>query len=136
MAEPCLPRKRKRPARYKDGDAEAEFSDTPEHHYRVTLYNEAIDLIVNCLGNRFDQPGYRMYSTLEQLLLKGRKGECYDEQMAIISERYANDINTPNLKIQLQTLSTNLETHSDVSLGSVVTYLQGLPRIGRTLTQK
>ena len=133
VAEPCLPRKRKRPARYEDGDAEAEFSDTPEHHYRVTLYNEAIDLIVNCLGNRFDQPGYRMYSTLEQLLLKGCKGECYDEQMAIISERYANDINTPNLKIQLQTLSTNLETHSDVSLGSVVTYLQGLPRIGRTL---
>ena len=41
-----------------------------------------------------------MYSSLEQLLLKGCKGECYDEQMAIVSERYADDINTPNLKIQ------------------------------------
>ena len=46
ISEPRLPRKRKRPARYEDGEAAAEFSDTAEHYYRVTLYNEAIDLIV------------------------------------------------------------------------------------------
>ena len=36
-----------------------------------------------------------------------------------------------NLRIQLQTLSTNLGT--DVSLGNVVKYLQGLPKVGRSL---
>ena len=75
VSEPCLPRKRKRPARYEDGKAAAEFCHTPEHYYRVTVYNRAIDLIVACLADRFDQPGYRMYSTLEQLLLKVCRGE-------------------------------------------------------------
>ena len=36
-----------------------------------------------------------------------------------------------NLRIQLQTLSTNLGT--DVSLGNMVKYLQGLPKVGRSL---
>ena len=38
---------------------------------------------------------------------------------------------TCNLRLQLQTLSTNLGT--DVSLGNVVKYLQGLPKVGRSL---
>ena len=29
----------------------AEFSDTAEHYYVVTLYNETIDLIVACLAD-------------------------------------------------------------------------------------
>ena len=131
VSEPCLPRKRKRPARYEDGEAAAEFCHTPEHYYRVTVYNRAIDLIVACLADCFDQPGYRMYSTLEQLLLKVCRGEGHNEELATITERYSADMHMANLRIQLQTLSTNLDT--DVSLGNVVKYLQGLPKVGRSL---
>lgn len=131
MSEPCLPRKRRRPARYEDGEAAAEFSHTPEHYYRVTVYNQTIDMIVTCLADRFDQPGYRMYSKLEQLLLKACRGESHDEERAIITERYSSDIDTANLMTQLQVLCTNLD--GDVSLKDVVEYLQELPKACRSL---
>ena len=33
-------------------------------------YYEAIDLIVSCIEERFDQPGYKIYNSLESLLMK------------------------------------------------------------------
>lgn len=132
VSEPTLPRKRIRPSRYEDGDAPPEFSDTAEHYYRVTLYNEAIDLIVNCLTDRFDQPGYKIYSNLEQLLLKGCRGECHDEEMTFICQYYTADIHVDNLEVQLTTLSTNMDSNN-VTLETVVNYLQGLSSVGRTL---
>ena len=109
------------------------FFPTPECYYRVTLYNEAIDLILNCLADRFDQPGYRMYSTLEQLLLKACKRQCYEEEMATKSERYSADIDIANLKIQLQTLSINMNCDLDVTVENVVKYLRELSPVGRSL---
>ena len=64
-----LPRQHKRPKRYDDGLSSGTFHDSPKSYYRQ-LYYEAIDNIVSCLNDRFDQPGYRIYSNLEQLLVK------------------------------------------------------------------
>ena len=133
VSEPCLPRKRRRPARYEGGEAAAEFCHSPEHYYRVAVYNTTIDLIVTCLEDRFDQPGYRMYSNMEQLLLKASQNENHDSELAVIRERYSRDIHIDNPKIQLQTLQTNLDPHDDVSLHNVVKYLQGLPKVARSL---
>ena len=67
-----------------------------------------------------------MYSTLEELLLKGCMGECYDKVMTFNSEHYSADIHVANLKVQLRTLvSTNVDS-DDVTLGNVIKYLQGL----------
>ena len=52
--------------------------------------------------------------------------------MTFISEHYSADIDINNLKVQLLTLSTNLD-NSEVTLANVVKYLQGLSREGRTL---
>ena len=123
VSVPCLPRKRKRPARYEYGEAAPEFSETPEHHYTVTAYNQAIDVIVTCLEDRFDQQGYRVYSRLEQLLLKACKGESYTEELGIITEYYGADLSTDDLKVQLLTLSTNLDTSSDIFLPDVLRFL-------------
>ena len=32
-----------------------------------------LDLIIQCTDDPFNQPGYRMYSALEALLVKGRR---------------------------------------------------------------
>ena len=133
VSDPCLPHKRKRPARYEYGEAAPEFSETPEHHYTVTAYNQAIDVIVTCLEDRFDQQGYRVYSRLEQLLLKACKGESYTEELGIITEHYGADLSTDDLKVQLLTLSTNLDTSSDISLPDVLRFLRELPAAGRVL---
>ena len=72
IQDPQLPRRRKRPARFDDGDHNSHYHhETPKEYYRQ-LYYEAIDNTTRCLVDRFDQPGYKKYCQLEQLLIKGR----------------------------------------------------------------
>ena len=70
--EPILPRKRRAPRRIEIGESPAEFHGNVISHYRV-FYFEALDLIIQCIDDRFNQPGYRLYSALETLLGKGCK---------------------------------------------------------------
>ena len=84
---PSLPRHRKRPMRYEYGIPAAEFASEPEDHYR-RIYYEALDLIIESINERFDQPGYGLYSNLEQLLLKAVRHEDYKEELKSVSELY------------------------------------------------
>ena len=61
----CLIMQRKIPKRYDDGLAEGDFPTEPKALY-CQHYFEAIDL-VNCIKDRFEQPGYEVYRNLEQL---------------------------------------------------------------------
>ena len=88
---------------------------------------------MSCLANRFDQRGYRMYSTLEQLLLKACRNEAYAEEMADISDRDSADMNILGLNMQLQTLSVIYASDKSVSVGSVVKFFQNLTKVQRTL---
>ncbi len=63
-----LPRRRKIPRRL-DDRSEQSFPETVEQHYRI-VYFEALDLIIACVFDRFDQPGYKTYSNVQNLLLK------------------------------------------------------------------
>ena len=65
---------RKIPKRYDDGLAEGDFPTDPKALYCL-YYFEAIDLVVNCIKDRFEQPGYEVYRNLEQLLLKACQKE-------------------------------------------------------------
>jgi hypothetical protein len=58
--EPDLPRQRRIPRRYDEGSANADFPSTTENHYK-RIYFEALDLVMNGIKNRFDQPGYKVY---------------------------------------------------------------------------
>ena len=52
----------------------------PQDYYR-RIYYEALDLIIESITDRFDQPGYGLYSNLEQLLLKAVRHEDYEEEL-------------------------------------------------------
>ena len=67
--ETALPRKRKRTVQYKSGNAMPEFHSSVEEYYRQA-YLEVLDVICSTIEDRFRQPGYQLYSNLEQLLLK------------------------------------------------------------------
>lgn len=54
-----------------------------EDLYRHT-YFEALDLIVCSIKERFDQPGYKVYSNLECVLVKAVKKDNYDEKLKYI----------------------------------------------------
>ena len=123
---PVLPRQRKRPRRYEDGSAEGAFPDKVEDLYRV-VYFEAIDLIVNCIKDRFDQPGYQQYRKLEELLVNAANKEPYDEHLKQITDFYKGDFDTRILELQLDVMACNIPRDSPTdthNLASVLQYLR------------
>ena len=70
--DPVLPRQRKRPRRYESGTSEGSFPQTIQDLHRITYY-EALDLIISSIKSHFDQPGYKTYSKLEDLLKAAKK---------------------------------------------------------------
>ena len=60
---PVLPRKRRCPARFDDGKAVGDHPSAPPTLYRQYYY-EALDLTINCIKSRFEQPGCNTYQHL------------------------------------------------------------------------
>ena len=120
IEEPRLPRRRKTPRRFEVGDAEPNFLPTAADHYK-RIYFEALDLIT-CIKGRFDQPGYRIYTKLESLILKAAENSSYEEELAFVLHHYSTDFNSDSLKVQLQNLS-DAQKHL---LSEVVTLLNSL----------
>ena len=79
VEESKLPHERKQPKSFEEG-APLAFDSSAEDMYR-RYYFEALDLIVQAIKDRFDQPGYRVYHCLESLLLKSTKEEDFSEEL-------------------------------------------------------
>lgn len=130
-----LPRQRKRPKRYDDGVAPAEFDITAEDRYR-RIYFEALDIIVETIKNRFNQPGYKIYKGLEDLLVKAANSSDYSDSLEYITSIYGSDINKCNLDIQLKTLGNTIptpEAKCESTITDVIKYLQNLSTTERNL---
>lgn len=117
VSEPSLPRKRKRPVRYEDGEASPEFPDSVKSFYR-SIYFNSLDVIITCIQNRFDQPGYTILSQLEAVLLKAINNEEYSEELHSVCKFYKEEINSTLVKNQLDTLSATIyrEINADSTL--------------------
>lgn len=109
--EPSLPRRRRFESGSRDGYA---FPDTPVDHYR-RVYYEAVDLITTCINNRFDQPGYKIYRNIEDLLLKAANAEDYDAELKFVTEFYGFDFDGLGylLKTQLEVFSMDFAVNSE-----------------------
>lgn len=103
--EPSLPRRRKTPRHLEIGEGSSDYPSSVKEYYRPQ-YFEAFDLIVGCIKDRFDQPGYKVYSKLEKLLLNAANKHTFDSEFDEITSLYGSDFNPPVLKTQLQILST------------------------------
>ena len=83
LSEPRLPRN--------GASASVDHRDALKAHYR-RIYSEALDLITNCISQRFDQPGYQNYKFLQELLVKASKGEEYLSELKFLCDFYSKDI--------------------------------------------
>ena len=118
--QPSLPRKRKVPRRIDNGSGE-----TVEEHYRLQ-YFEAVDLAVQSINDRFNQPGYAVYRNLEELLLKGATDSDFSEQLREVTGVY-HKLDVSQLELQLSNLATYFqEKEITVSLDECFRYLQSL----------
>ena len=98
-----LPRRRKRPRKYEDGLAEAEFHSDAKAKYRQD-YFEALDLAITSIKTRFMQPGYKIFSQIEQLLLKSCDGSNHDLELETVCGFFVDDFNQAGLAAELRTL--------------------------------
>jgi len=57
------------------------------------MYFEALDLVVCGIKGRFDQPGYKVYSNLEEVLVKAVRKDNYDEELQYVVDFYKGDLN-------------------------------------------
>ena len=110
IGAPSLPRKRKNPNYsiliYLDGVKSTDESyapATPYEHYK-NIYTNALDAIINSIKDRFDQPGFQIFSNIEDLLLKAIKGVDYSSQKEALAETYKGDYDDFVLSSELNLL--------------------------------
>ena len=104
--EPTLPRRRKVPRRFEEGRGDSySYSSKPEDHYRQ-IYFEAVDLIVNCITERFNLPGFLIYQHVKSLLLKAANCKEYQSELKFVFEFYGLDLDGSSLTTQFEVFST------------------------------
>ncbi len=88
--EPQLARRRKVLRRFEQGSAPAEFAVSPKEEYR-RVYFKALDLAVTSIRSRFDQKGFKTFSSVEQLLFKACGGQCFKEELDLVCSFFYDD---------------------------------------------
>ena len=92
VSEPSLPRKRRVPPGQEVG-CSVEFNhETVKDLYRQQYY-EILDFVISAINDRFNQPGYRILVSLENLLMKAARRENYQEDMKVVLDTYSDDFN-------------------------------------------
>ena len=107
------------PRRFAVGDAEPEYPDTPYDYFKP-IYYEALDRIINCIKSRFNQPGYKLYCQLQQLLFRSAKGDDYQNELQFVRSFYGADV-SDQLECQLQTF-THLCHEKPITLQTTALY--------------
>ena len=126
--EPTLPRKRQKPARFRDDNTnESSTASNPCDHYKV-IFKEAIDAITGSIESRFNQKGYETYKHLEQLVLLAAEGKDFEEELNFVTEFYGSDFNKHSLETQLITFKTTFPrgNNDKVNFKDVVNFMKGL----------
>ena len=114
------------PKRYKQRTAEAEFSSSTKSYYK-RIYFEALDLVMNCVTNRFNQPGYIQYKNTRELLMLAANVTHLKEKLKAIIDFYLNDFDNYKLDLQLNVLSANFkDKHGSLSFNDLKEYLTSL----------
>ena len=91
---------------------------------------------MNCstIEDKFRQPGYQLYSNLEQLLLKAVCKENYSSEFDFVTKFYGPDLNVHALEMQLQIFATNfIMEGKKTSIKDILKYLRNISSAQRAL---
>ena len=82
VAEPQLPRKRRDSGTHY-------FPSTPKEYFRH-MYYVAIDVTTEYIRTRFNQKDFKVYQSIQELLLKAVAGEDHHEELANVMTVYGD----------------------------------------------
>ena len=106
--EPKLPRNRKMPRRYDEGERPHQYL-VPKDMYRHA-YFESLELAVGEIERRFEQSDLRTIKELEELLLNAANGREIEPISEVVLKFLKNDVVHDRLKIQLKMLPDMIKT--------------------------
>ena len=90
---------------YEEEEAPVEFASKVEEYYLHFFY-QAIEIVVNCIRNRFQQKDHiETLQKMEILLLKALRDEDFDHELQHMSAFFNSDRHKFKLETQLKTLS-------------------------------
>ena len=105
VAEPQLPRKRRAPARQEVGDSGTHYFPSTPKEYLRHMYYAAIDMTTECIHTRFNQEDFKVYQSMQKLLLKAVAVDDHDEELAKVMGVYGDtDLLQYKLEAQLSLL--------------------------------
>ena len=84
------------------------------------------------IKDRFDQPGYKVYRSLEDLVLKAANKLDFSEELASVKDVYGTDLDESTLQVQLQILGANIPEKM-ITIFDVRSYLQQITPGERSL---
>ena len=109
------------------GRAKKQSIHTPKISTANKHYFEAFDLVFNCIEDRSDQEGFKMYTLLEQVVLKAVKHNKYEEDLDEIIPFCQKSFDDSLLRSQLPTFFINFqlttEKDANITLSAICTYL-------------
>ena len=106
------------------------FHQHPRHTLsRYTCTLKHFVLIVNCIQDRFHQPVYRIYQSLETLLTKACKQEELEEDVDFVCAFYRDEFDKELLRTQFQTLKTHFmeQPSTQISIFDLKHYFYSFP---------
>ena len=109
--------------------------------YYQQAYYEAIDNTISCLSDQFNQPGYRLYSNFELLLIKASQQQDFSEHFKALCDFYKDDFIPELLEAQLRTFEicyqrAAMEESGNVkqpTIFDIQTYFKGISVAQRSL---
>ena len=125
---PTLSRKRCAPRRLQIGLTDGNFHSIPEDNYRQ-IYYEALDLVIEAINSRLNQPGHKVYHNVEDLVLNACHGCPYDTELSNVCDFYMDDISKMQLQAQLsllQALFADEKNQSELSINDIINSLSQL----------
>ena len=112
--DPVLPRQRHIPRRINDGAPNHSFQ-SPEDFFKQQ-YFETLDLLVNEITQRFNQPTFSVLHEMEKLIIDSCNGKTHTLS-SNFENLYADCVDIPKLKAQLSLLPDVLKTGNNYEIG-------------------
>ena len=104
IAEPTLPRKRKRPRRFDEASSSTYHDDTPESMYK-RYYFEILDTLVGEIERRFESETFTFYTKMELLLQSAAEGkELSNAYLQEVVDHFIDDLELSELRTELSLL--------------------------------
>ena len=114
------------------GKAPAEYHES-EFSYYKHIYINSIDNITNGIKDRFDQPDYKIYVHLENLLLKAARKQDFSSDFLKVISFYKEDFDKSALQLHLEILGKYTANLDLINLRTILDLLREIPRENRSL---